>query len=109
MYLKTGQDYLVLDISVSAVMMMSYGQSERRNKCCGVFCVCEHNDAVCSPIRIILFDDVIFLCFRTQLRPAVSNQIHKPLNASDAKYTMLHCCSESACDCYNRICVSKQS
>ena len=65
--------------------------------------VCEHNDAVCSPIRIILFDDVIFLCFGTQLRPAVSNQIHKPLNASDAKYRMLRCCSESVCDCFNRI------
>ena len=60
---------------------MSYGQSEWSNKCCRVFCVCEHNDAVCSPIRIVLFDDVIFMCFGTQLRPAVSNQIHKPLNA----------------------------
>ena len=84
-------------------MKMSYGQSEWSNKCCGVFCVCEHNDAVCSPIRIILFDDVIFMCFGTQLRPAVSNQIHKPLNAGDAKSTMLRCCSESARDYYNRI------
>ena len=67
------------NVSVSAAMRMSYGQSEWSNKCCGVFCVCEHNDAVCSPIRIILFDDVIFMCFRTQLRPTVSNQIHKPL------------------------------
>ena len=62
-YLKTGQDQLVLDISVSAVIRMSYGQSEWSDKCCGVFCVCEHNDAVCSPIRIVLFDDVIFMCF----------------------------------------------
>ena len=84
-------------------MRMSYDQSEWSNKCCGVFCVCEHNDAVCSPIRIILFDDVIFLCFGTQLRPAVSSQIHKPLNAGDAKYTMLCCCSKLACDCYNCI------
>ena len=79
-------------------MRMSYGQSEWSNKCCGVFCACERNDAVCSPIRIVLFDDVIFICFRTQLRPAVSNQIHKPLNAGDAKCTMLRCCSESARD-----------
>ena len=54
----------------------------------------------CSPMGIILVDDVIFLCFRTQLRPAVSNQIHKPLNAADA---MLRSCSESARDCYNLI------
>ena len=89
---------------------MSYGQSEWSNKCCGVFCVCEHNDAVCSPIIIVLFDDVIFMCFGTQLRPAVSNQIHTPLIAVDAKCTMLCCCSESARD-YTAIvfCVSKHS
>ena len=58
---------------------------------------------MCSSIRIILFDDVVFLCFEIQLRPAVSNQIHKPLNAGDARYTMLRCCSESARDCYNLI------
>ena len=50
-----------------------------------------------------VFDDVIFLCFRTQLRPAVSYQIHRPLNAGDTRYTMLRCCSESARDCYNFI------
>ena len=32
---------------------------------------------MCSPIGIILFDDVIFLCIGTQSRPTVSNQIHK--------------------------------
>ena len=96
-------------MSVSAAMRMSYGQSELSNKCCGAFCVCEHNDAAYSPIGIALFDDVISLCIGTQLRPAVSNQIHKPLNAGDARYTMLRCCSESVRERYYLIlCVKTQ-
>ena len=58
---------------------------------------------MCYPIGIILFDDDTFLCIGTQLRSAVSNQIHKPLNAGDARYTILCCCSKSGRDCYNLI------
>ena len=65
-------------MSVPAAMRMSYGQSELSNKCCGAFCVCEHNDAAYSPIGIALFDDVIFLCIGTQLRPAVPMKFTSP-------------------------------
>ena len=41
------------------------------------FVSANNNDAVCSPLGIILFDDVIFLCLGTQLRLNLSNQIHK--------------------------------
>ena len=58
------------------------------------------NNAAYSPVGITSFDDVIFLRVGTQLRPAVSNQIHMPPDAGDARYTMLRCCSESVCDCY---------
>ena len=43
------------------------------------------------------------------MRPAVSNHIHKLLNAGDAGYTMLHYSSESVRDCYYLIlCVKTQ-
>ena len=52
-YFKTVHYWLVLDISVSAAMRLSYGQSERSNECCGVFCVCEHNDAT-STLDVVI-------------------------------------------------------
>ena len=43
------------------------------------------------------------MCVGTQLRQAVSNQVHNPLNAGDARYTLLRCCNESVRDCYYQI------
>ena len=60
-----------------------------------------------SPIGIILFDDVIFLCIVTQSRAAVSSQIHKLVVMQDTQcYAVV---ANQRVTAIILFCVSKQS